>query len=58
MDVEGYGRCLMQGTNLGSWGKQKNISEVRRCIGRDSNLESRLFDLSYHLGKGKHRNVQ
>jgi hypothetical protein len=44
-----------------TWGAEENrkiINDVRRCIGRDSNLETRLLDLTYHLEKGKHRNVQ
>lgn len=44
-----------------TWGAEENrkiINEVVQCIGRDSNMGPRLLDLTYHLEKGKHRNVQ
>jgi hypothetical protein len=44
-----------------TWGAEENrkiINEVGRCIGRDSNKGPRLLDLTYHLEREKHRNVQ
>jgi hypothetical protein len=46
MDVEGYGRGFMSGTNLWRRGKQNNINEGPP-----------LLDLTYRLEKEKHGNV-